>query len=45
MTTTAIIMMIIALVTVWGGLAAALAHLSRHPELDEDLPAQPATEL
>lgn len=28
----AIIMMIISLVTVWGGLAAALAHLSRNPD-------------
>ncbi|GAA3699471.1 methionine/alanine import family NSS transporter small subunit [Zhihengliuella alba] len=45
MTATAIVMMIIALVTVWGGLAAALVHLSRHPELDEDLPAQTAPEL
>lgn len=32
MTTPAIIMMIIALLLVWGGLVAAIIHLRRHPE-------------
>jgi hypothetical protein len=36
MTTTAIIMMIIAMVTVWGGLIAAIVNLARHPEAAED---------
>ena len=39
MDTPAIIMMIVALVTVWGGMIAAIAHLSRNPEEDE--PADP----
>lgn len=39
MTTTAIIMMIIAMVTVWGGLIAAIVNLARHPEVaDDDTP-------
>lgn len=45
MTATAIIMMIIALLTVWGGLSVALYNLSRHPEVEEDLPTSPAPEL
>ena len=32
MSVAAIVMMIIAIVTVWGGLAAAIANLARHPE-------------
>jgi len=32
MDTAAIVMMIVALVTVWGGMAGAIWHLSRHPE-------------
>lgn len=28
----AVIMMIVALVTVWGGLLGAVLHLMRHPE-------------
>ena len=32
MDTPAIIMMIVALVTVWGGMIAAIIHLSRNPE-------------
>lgn len=35
MTATAIIMMIIALVTVWGGLIAGVVNLARHPEAAE----------
>ena len=44
MTTTAIVMMIIAMVTVWGGLIAAIINLARHPEVAEMEPAPP-TEL
>lgn len=33
----AIVMMVVALVLVWGGLVVALLHLRRHPEeADED---------
>lgn len=32
MDTAAIVMMIVALVTVWGGMAASIIHLSRNPE-------------
>ena len=32
MSASAIIMMIIAMVTVWGGLGAALLHLRKHPD-------------
>ena len=41
MTLTAIIMMIIAMVTVWGGLALAIVNLARHPEVAEDEPSPP----
>ncbi|AZH77552.1 MULTISPECIES: methionine/alanine import family NSS transporter small subunit [Microbacterium] len=37
----AIIMMIIAMVTVWGGLIAAIVNLARHPEAAESEPAPP----
>ncbi|MGO1228241.1 MAG: methionine/alanine import family NSS transporter small subunit [Brachybacterium sp.] len=30
-----IVMMIIAIVTVWGGLVAAIINLRRHPETDD----------
>lgn len=30
-----IVMMIIAIVTVWGGLVAAVVNLNRHPEVDD----------
>lgn len=30
-----IVMMIVAIVTVWGGLAAAIVNLRRHPETDD----------
>ena len=39
MTTTAIIMMTVSIVTVWGGLAASVAYLVTHPipaDIDED---------
>lgn len=32
MSTAAIIMMVIAMVTVWGGLVLAVINLKRHPE-------------
>ncbi|MEJ1922150.1 methionine/alanine import family NSS transporter small subunit [Microbacterium sp. KHB019] len=41
MTTPAIIFMIIAMVTVWGGLIAAIVNLTRHPEEAESEPAPP----
>lgn len=36
MTAAAIVMMIIAMITVWGGLVAAIINLARHPEAAED---------
>lgn len=41
MTTVAIVFMIIAMVTVWGGLIAAIVNLARHPEVAETEPAPP----
>jgi hypothetical protein len=41
----AIIMMIVAIVTVWGGLALALVNLQRHPEDEGALPEEQAWEL
>ena len=41
MTTTAIVFMIIAMVTVWGGLVAAIVNLARHPETSDTEPAPP----
>lgn len=32
MSTSAIIMMLVAMVTIWGGLAWAIVNLKRHPE-------------
>lgn len=32
MSTSAIVMMIVALVTVWGGLVLSLLHLRKHPD-------------
>ena len=32
MGTSAIVMMVIAMVTVWGGLIASLLHLRKHPD-------------
>jgi len=40
-TTTAVVMMIVAMVTVWGGLALAVVNLVRHPEVADDEPAAP----
>lgn len=36
MSTAAIVMMIIALLAVWGGLGLALLNLARHPEAIDD---------
>lgn len=41
MTTTAIVMMIVAMVTIWGGLIAAVVNLVRHPEAADAEPAPP----
>jgi hypothetical protein len=41
----AIIMMIIAILTVWGGLALSLLNLKRHPEDEGALPEENAWEL
>lgn len=35
MGTSAIVMMIVALVTVWGGLLASILHLRNHPDEEE----------
>lgn len=45
MTPIAIVMMIIAMVTVWGGLGLALLNLVRHPEDEGHLPDTIAPEL
>ena len=36
MSVSAIVMMIIAIVTVWGGLVAAVVNLRSHPEAPEE---------
>ena len=41
MTLTAIVMMSIAILTVWGGLIAAIVNLARHPEVAETEPLPP----
>lgn len=41
MTATAVIMMIVAMVTVWGGLIAAIVNLARHPDAAADEPSPP----
>lgn len=35
MTATAVVFMVIAMVTIWGGLIAAVVNLARHPEEPE----------
>lgn len=44
MTPTAVVMMIVAMVTVWGGLIAAMVNLARHPE-SADSTQPPPVEL
>jgi len=41
MTPVAVIMMIIAMVTVWGGLVAGIVNLAKHPEVAEGEPSPP----
>lgn len=41
MTPVAIVMMVIAMATVWGGLIAAVVNLARHPEAAESEPHPP----
>ncbi|MFD5224475.1 methionine/alanine import family NSS transporter small subunit [Microbacterium sp. NPDC058342] len=41
MTPVAIVMMVIAMVTVWGGLIAGVVNLARHPEATEAEPDPP----
>lgn len=45
MTAAAIVFMIIAMVTVWGGLIAAIVNLTRHPEIAENEPETLRVEL
>lgn len=35
MSFSAIVMMIVAITTVWGGLVAAIVNISRHPEVTD----------
>jgi len=44
MSVAAVVMMVIAMVTVWGGLIAAIVNLARHPEVADAEP-EPPTEL
>lgn len=44
MTPTALVMMAIAMLTVWGGLIAGIVNLARHPE-EEGHEPQPPVEL
>ncbi|QEE60745.1 methionine/alanine import family NSS transporter small subunit [Salinibacterium sp. dk2585] len=41
MTPSAIVMLVIAIVTVWGGLVAAIVNLARHPEVADSEPMPP----
>jgi hypothetical protein len=41
MSATAIVMMIISMITVWGGLIAAIVNLARHPESADSEPEPP----
>ncbi|WP_313813640.1 methionine/alanine import family NSS transporter small subunit [Glutamicibacter sp.] len=41
----AIVFMIIAMLTIWGGLVLALINLSRHPEKTDDDVIEPAHTL
>ncbi|NLU83065.1 methionine/alanine import family NSS transporter small subunit [Rhodococcus sp. HNM0569] len=36
MSATAVVMMLVALVFVWGGLAASIVHLRKHPDPEDD---------
>ncbi|PZU47054.1 MAG: putative methionine/alanine importer small subunit [Arsenicicoccus sp.] len=39
MTTQAVLMMIVAILVVWGGLVASILFLRAHPEVDDTEPA------
>lgn len=41
MTPAAIIMLVISILTVWGGLTAGIINLARHPEEEGNEPAPP----
>lgn len=41
MTPMALVMMIIAMLTVWGGLVAGIVNLAKHPEQADAEPAPP----
>lgn len=41
MTPTAIIMLVVSIVTVWGGLVAGMVNLARHPEQEGSEPTPP----
>ncbi|QIM16324.1 methionine/alanine import family NSS transporter small subunit [Leucobacter insecticola] len=43
MTTEAVVMMIIAMVTVWGGLVAGIVNLAKHPDQDDEATAPAAS--
>lgn len=45
MTAAAIVFMVIAMITVWGGLIVAIINLARHPEVAETEPEHPPVEL
>ncbi|HEX2247156.1 MAG TPA: methionine/alanine import family NSS transporter small subunit [Arthrobacter sp.] len=45
MSTAAIIMLVLSIVTVWGGLVVALLNLRKHPEDDGLMPTEHAPEL
>ncbi|WP_437584311.1 methionine/alanine import family NSS transporter small subunit [Paramicrobacterium sp. CJ85] len=36
MSASAIVMMLISMITVWGGVVVAVVHLMRHPEQPDD---------
>lgn len=38
MSTSALIMLIVAIIMIWGGLGLALMNLNRHPELEDTPP-------
>lgn len=41
MSVEAIVMMVVAMLILWGGLAAAVVNLSRRPDADSDEPTDP----
>ena len=42
MTAPALIMMLVAILTIWGGLVGAIVHLRRHPDDPEEASANPS---